>query len=197
MKEIRTGAYTHINKDIDETYSFDFCTDLSSADKLKFVNSVVSILVDENHYNSIIRDLIFDYYIVKIFTTVDTEKLDKSPTFLNDVEQFLDETNIVEIVKANAYPTLIDELNEAINLDIQYLTGIHPSPIADSIASLLSSIEKKINEVDLDSMMDMAKTFAGMAGELTPESIVNAYMTSDIHKKNLSDIEESKNKQQE
>lgn len=193
MKEIRTGAYTHINKDIDETYSFDFCTDLSSADKLKFVNSVVSILVDENYYNSIIRDLIFDYYIVKIFTTVDTEKLDKSPTFLNDVEQFLDETNIVEIVKANAFPTLFDELNKAIDLNIQYLTGIHPSPIADSIASLLSAIEKKINEVDLDSMMDMAKTFAGMTGELTPESVINAYLASDAHKKNLSEIEEFKN----
>lgn len=197
MKEIRTGAYTHINKDVDEVYNFDFCTDLSSADKLKFVNSVVSILVDENNYNSIIRDLIFDYYIIKIFTTVDTKKLDKSPTFLNDVEQFLDETNIVEIVKANAFPTLFDELNKAIDLNIQYLTGIHPSPIADSIASLLSTIEKKINEVDLDGMMEMAKTFAGMTGEITPESIVNAYITSDVHKKNLSEIEEFKKKQQE
>lgn len=197
MKEIRTGFYTRINSDIDETYSFDFCTDLSSADKLKFVNSVVSILVDENHYNSIIRDLIFDYYIVKIFTTVDTEKLDESRTFLNDVEQFLDETNIVEIVKANAFPTLIDELNEAINLNIQYLTGIHPSPIADSITSLLSTIEKKIDEVDLNDMMGMAKTFAGMTGELTPESIIKAYMASDIYKKNLSEIEEFKKKQQE
>lgn len=197
MKEIRTGTYTHINNDIDETYNFDFCTDLSSADKLKFVNSVVSILIDENNYNSIIRDLIFDYYIVKIFTTVDTEKLDESHTFLNDVERFLDETNIVEIVKSNIFPTLIDELNNAIDLNIQYLTGIHPSPIADSIASLLSTIENKINEVDLNSMMDMAKTFAGMTGELTPKSIINAYMTSDIHKKNLSEIEEFKKEQQE
>lgn len=185
---MRTGAYTHNN----EPHNFDFCTDLSVADKLKFVNSVVSLLVDENHYNSVIRDLIFDYFTVKIFTTVDTEELDNSPTFLSDVEDFLLSTNIVEIVKANAFPTLFDELNAAVDKSIQYLTGIRPSPLSDSLTSLLSTLEKKINEVDLDSMMGMAQKFAGMVEDFTMENLVNAYMNSDVHNKNLVEISESK-----
>ena len=185
---MKTGVYTYN----EETYNFNFCTDLSSADKLKFVNSVVSLLVDENHYNSVIRDLIFDYYTIKTFTTVDTSKLDNSLNFLNDVEDFLLSTNIIEIVKANAFPTLFDELNTAVDKSVQHLTGIHPSPLSDALASLLSTFEKKINEVDLESMMGMAQKFAGMIGELNVESVVDAYMNSDVHKKNLVEIAEAK-----
>lgn len=188
MNDMKIGAYIYN----DESYNFNFYTDLSSANKLKFVNSVVDLLVDENHYNSVIRDIIFDYYTIKIFTTVNTEELDNSLNFLNDIEEFLLSTNIVEIVKANAFPTIFDELNNAVDKSIQYLTGIHPSPLNDALASLLSTLEKKINEVDLSNMMGMAQKLADMTGEFTPESIVNAYINSDTHKKNLTEIAEAK-----
>ena len=87
---------------------------------------------------------------------------------------------------------LLDELNRAVDLDIQYLTGIHPNPINEAITSLISTIEKKIGEVDLDSMMSMAQKFAGMTEDFTLDNIVNAYMNSDIHKSNLAEIKEAK-----
>lgn len=185
---MKTGIYNYN----DESCDFKFYTNLSVANKTKFVNSVVSLVVDENHYNSVIRDLIFDFYIVDIMTDIETKELKKSATFLNDIEDFLLSTNIVEIVKANAFPTLFDELNNAVDKSISYLTGIHPNPLNEAIASLLSTFEKKINEVDLDSMMDMAQKFASMTGEFTPDSIVNAYINSDMHKKNLAEIAEVK-----
>lgn len=186
---MKTGVYNYN----DESRDFKFYTNLSVANKTKFVNSVVSLVVDENHYNSVIRDLVFDFYIVDVMTDIKTTELKKSDTFLNDVEDFLLSTNIVEIVKANAFPTLIDELNKAIDKSIAYLTGIHPNSLNEAVASLLSTLEKKINEVDLGSMMDMAQKFASMTGEFTPDSIVNAYMNSDMHKKNLAEIAETKN----
>lgn len=190
---MKNGTYTYNGK----LHNFNFCIDLGIANKVKFVNSVVSLVVDKNHYNSVIRDLIFDFYIVDIMTDIDTAEFKDSPTFLNDVEDFLLSTNIAEIVKANVFPTLFDELNTAVDKSIQYLTGIHPSPLSDAIASFLSALEKKINEVDLDSMMDMAHKFAGMTGELTPESIMNAYMNSDIHKKNMVELEDAKKQKAE
>lgn len=185
---MKTGTYYYN----DESYNFEFRTDLSVAEKLRFVNSVVDLLVDENHYNSVIRDIIFDYFTVKIFTTIDTGKLDKSNTFLDDVENFLLSTNIVEIVKANAFPTLFNELSTAVDKSIAYLTGIHPSPLSDAIASLLSTLEKKINEVDLNSMMGIAQKFAGMGDDFTMENLVKAYMESDLHKQNLAEIAKAK-----
>ena len=189
MNEMKTGTYFYN----DESYNFNFKTDLSVVEKLRFVNSVADLVVDETHYNSVIRDLIFDFYIVDIMTDIETAELKDSRTFLYDVEDFLLSTNIVEIVKANAFPTLFDELNKAVDNSIQYLTGIHPNPLNDAIASLLFTLEKKINEVDLDSMMGMAQKFVGMGEDFTMENLVKAYMQSDIHKQNLAEIAEAKN----
>lgn len=193
MNSMKTGAYIYN----DELYNFNFYTNISASDKLKFVNSVVSILIDENNYHSIIRDLIFDFYIVDVFTDVDTKDLKSSPVFINDVEDFLLSTNIVEIVRANSLPYLFDELNSAVDKSIEYLTGIHPNPLSDAFTKLIFALEKKVSEVDLDSVMTMAQKFASMTDELTSDSIVNAYMNSDIHKKNLAEIEESKKQKTE
>ena len=45
----------------------------------------------------------------------------------------------------------------------------------------------------MDSLIAMAQKFADMTGELTPENIVDAYINTDMHQKNLAEIEESKN----
>lgn len=193
MKEVKMGVYTKG----EETFNFNFYTDLSIAQKLLFVNSVTDLVVDENRYNSVIRDLVFDFYAIDVMTDIDTTEFKASPAFLDSVEQFLEETNIVDIVKANASPTLFDELNKAVDKAIEYRTGIHPSPIADSLASLFSTIEKKAKEFDMNDMVDMAQKFAGMTGELTPESIVDAYMNSDTHQKNVIEVEEAKKQRAE
>ena len=191
---MKTGVYIYN----DELHNFNFRTNLSAYDKTIFVRTVVDTIVSDNSYDSVLRDIIFDYTIISMFTDIDTSLLktidDKGNTItdINLIEDFLLSTNIVEIVKTNAFPTLFDELDSAVDKSIQYLTGIYSNPIADSIASLLSAIEKKINEVDLDSMMNMAQKFAGMTEELTPESIMNAYINSDIHRNNLNEIAKTK-----
>ena len=197
MKEIKMGAYTRMTENGEEFYDFNFHTDLTVAEKLKFVDSVVNLLVDENHYNSVIHNIIFDFFIIDVFTDVDTTEFKNSPAFLDDVEQFLEETNIVEIVRANASHILFNELNNAVDKSIQYLTGIHPNPLNEALASLISTLEKKINEVDLESMMGMAQKFANMTEDFSLENVVNTYMDSDTHKKNLAEIMEAKNKRAE
>lgn len=188
MNEMKTGVYVQG----EENYTFKFYTDLTVSKKMKLINSVVNLVIDDTNYNSVIRDLVFDFYVIDIMTDIDTTDLKTSDNFLDDVEDFLLETNIVEIVKANAFPTLFDELNKAVDDSIEYLTGIHKNPLNDAISSLISTFEKKIDEVDLKDMMGMVQKFAGMTGELTPESIMNAYMNSDIHKQNLAEIAEAK-----
>lgn len=195
-KNIMTGVYTRNNQD----YNFNFYTSLSTYDKMIFVNSVVDAIVDDIRYDSIIRNLMFDFNIIAMFTDIDisfADAIDDDGNKINpiiSIEQFLEETNIVDIVKANINTVLIDELNDAINKSIEYRTGIHPSLINDAIASLISTLEKKIEEVDLDSMMGMVQKFANMTEDFTVENAVNAYMNSDIHKNNLIDIENYKSK---
>ena len=191
MKNTKLGVYTRN----DETFNFNFATNLSANKKRIFVRMVVGALVDDENYDSVLRDIIFDYTTILMLTDIDMSFLrtvdddGEIVTNMELLEDFLLETNIVEIVRANAFPTLFDQLEDAVNKAIEYRTGIHPSPLNDALTSLLSTLEKKVNEIDLGSAMEMAQKFAGMTGEFTPESLVNAYMNSDVHQKNLSEIE--------
>ena len=204
MNNIKTGTYIRVTENGEETYNFNFYTNLLVYDKLRFVDSVVGTLVNETRYNSIIRDLVFDFEIIEKFTDVDTSLIytnlddDGNPVdVISDVERFLFETNVVEIVKANVPPTLFDELNKAIDDNIAYLTGIQLNSLSDALTSLFSTFEKKMSEVDMTGMMDIITKFVGMAGEFTPENVVNAYMNSDVHKQNLVEIEEAKKQRTE
>ena len=187
MKNSKLGTYTHN----DETYNFNFTTSLSASEKITFVNSVVDTIVSDN-YNSMIKDIVFDHMIIQLFTNVGGSYFENSENKIDAIEQFLEETNIVDIVKANMEFGLLEELSHSVDLAIEYRTGIHPSPIADSLASLINTLEKKINEIDLSETMEMAQKFSSIAGDFTPESLVNAYMNGDIHKNNLEEVAESK-----
>ena len=199
MNEMKNGVFTYKNED----YNFDFKTSLSAYEKLTFVKTVVGNLVDDNSYDFVVRDLIFDFAIIDIFTNVDTSFIDMKDEDGEDInpiiliEHFLEESNVVDIVKANMEIGLLDELNKAIDLNIQYITGINPNPLNEALTNLVSTLEKKINEVDLDSMMSIAQKFANMTEDFTLESVINTYMNSDIHKKNLEGIAEAKMKNAE
>ena len=194
MKNIMNGAYVRN----DELVDFNFATDLSAYKKMLFVNYVVNSIVDEDRYDFIIKDLVFDFGLIEIMTDVDTSFInveDEDGNAINPIifiEQFLEETNIVDIVKANMEIGLLDELNNAVDKLIEYRTGIHPNVISDALSNLIKTIDNKVKEFDLDGMMDMAKLFTGMTEDFTTENIVNAYMESDIHKNNVIEIEESK-----
>lgn len=189
MKETKLGAYVRN----DETFEFEFITNLTASEKITFINSIVDTIVGDN-YNSLIRDIMFDNMVIQLFTDVGGFYYKDADDKIDAIEQFLDETNIVDIVKANMEDGLLEELNNAVDKAIEYRTGIHPSPIADSIASLLSTLERKINEVDLVSAMEMAKKFASISGKFTPESVVNAYVNSSLHQKNLEEVADNKGK---
>lgn len=196
MKEMKNGVFTYNN----ESYNFDFSTSLSAYEKRLFVKTVVSNLIDDDGYDVVIKDLIFDFAIIELFTNIDTSFINAKDDNDNDIdpiiiiEHFLKETSVVDIVKANMDAGVLDELNNAVNLNIQYITGIHVNPLNEALANFITNLNKKIDEVDLDSMMAMAQKFAGMTEEFTVENAVNAYMNSDIHKNNLAEIEKAKSK---
>lgn len=192
MKNIMTGNFIYN----DEDYKFNFATDISAFNKLVFVNSVVESIVDGDDYNSIVRDLIFDFNIVDVFTNIDTSFVnakDDNGDAINPIvfiEHFLENSNVVDIVKANMRVGLLDELNRAVDKSIEYRTGIHVNVLNESLTKLVNTFERKINEVDLESVTDMAKMLAGMTEDFTLDNIVNAYINSDARKKTLDKVVE-------
>lgn len=183
--EIKTGVYTFDGEDT----PFAFYTSLNAYRKAQFVNSVSDIIVSDN-YNYVIRDLAFDFCIVAIFTDIDTSDVSDADDGITAMEEFVEKFKpVVDIVKANAEDGVLDELHTAIDLNIEYRTGIHINPISSSLASLLDTIERKVNDIDLDSMMDLAQSMANISGELTPEKMLDAYAKTNIFKEHWGDSE--------
>lgn len=183
-KNVKMGVYTRNG----ESISFNFYTNLRAVDKMKFVDTVTSYVVGDN-YNSVIRDMMFDFTIIDIFTDVDiTEIVNSKTNSINMIEDLLDETNIAAIVKANAESGLIAELEKAVDDNIEYRTGVRRNPIADGISSLLKTIETKLAGIDTDGMMQMAQVISGMSGEMTPERVLEAYSKSDMFKERYAQL---------
>lgn len=186
-KNVKTGAYTYKN----ESIPFNFYTELRAVDKIKFINAVCDTLIDTNYY-SVIRNLVFDFQIVNVFTDVVVPELQDSPSPISIIEEFLDDTNIVEIVKANVDKKLIAELEKAVDENIEYRTGIHKNTLEDALTSLLHTVEQKINDVDTEGMMEMAMKLNSISDELTPERILQAYSETDMFKNRIYEKEQER-----
>lgn len=186
-KNVKTGAYTYKN----ESIPFNFYTELRAVDKIKFINAVCDTLIDTNYY-SVIRDLVFDFQIVNVFTDIVVPELQDSPSPISIIEEFLDDTNIVEIVKANVDKKLIAELEKAVDENIEYRTGIHKNTLEDALISLLHTVEQKINDVDTEGMMEMAMKLNSISDEITPERILQAYSETDMFKNRIYEKEQER-----
>ena len=182
-KNVKMGVYTRNG----ESVSFNFYTNLRAVDKMRFVNTVTGYVVGDN-YNSVIRDMMFDFAIIDVFTDVDIAEIATSNDAINMIEDLLNETNIAAIVKANAENDLIAELEKAVDDNIEYLTGVRKNPVADGISSLLKIVETKLAGIDVDSFMQMAQTISGMSGEMTFEKMLEAYSKSDMFKERYAQL---------
>lgn len=187
-KNIKSGIYTLRNNGESKMIPFNFSTNLRASEKIRFVNNVTNMIVSDD-YNLIIKDLIFDLYIIDIFTDVDLTFINESKDSISEIEDFLNNTNIVDIVVANMDNGLLDELKYAINKNIDYQTGIHDNPIADSFVLLLNTIQSKIKEINIDDIEKFIKTMNGITGDFTPEKIVEAYVNTDIFKDRQKELQ--------
>lgn len=183
MKNTDTTVYIRNGEELDMTYS----TDIPMSMKMSFVDTVVNDIVGDGYYYPMLKDMMFDFRLIQFFSDVDIDISDEGEV-INKIEDFLSETDAADVLKVNINLDVLFELVDFVDKGIEYKTGIHPSPIADSIASLLNVIEKKFSEFDMDSMTGMAKTFAKLQGDITPEKMLEAYAKSDVFKKQHENV---------
>lgn len=184
MKNSKIGVCKN-NKTNKET-TFNYWTDLNIESKMRFVNGVTDTLIGDNYY-SFLTDLIFDFKIIEIFTDYDLSEIIESKNIIAMIEDLLESTNIVEIVKANAKNGLIDELRYAVEDNIEYRTGVHRNSISRSVIHLINSIENKMDEINAEDILSLSKSLKGMTGEVTADKIIEAYANSPIFLKTLKD----------
>ena len=186
---IRTGVYTNADGD---SIPFKFKTSLSMQEKMSFVKSVTNTIVGDN-YMSLARNMFFDFYIIEFFTDIDTNVFDNNGLdggqLIYTIENLLSGTNISDIVKENIDKHLLDELNQAVDLDIEYRTGIRENTIEKSLIRLIDTFDRKIENINSEDMMNVIGMLASMSDELTPEKMIDAFVNTDVFKANHEAVE--------
>lgn len=183
--ERKIATYTQVKDGQESQIEFNFVTDLTARNKLMFVNSVVDTIIDDTNkrYNGIIKDLIFNFTIIDMFTNIDVMEIRDSADTITAIEEFLAETNIVDIVTANVSTQLIESLRIAVDENIQYKTGINPNNVSAVVSVLLGKFEKMIEGVDVTELVDFASKVGGISDNITVDKIVDAYSHSEAFKK--------------
>ena len=179
-----------LEKEID----FKYRTELTLQQKVSFVNFVLGVIFDDDYCFSIIKNEVFDIALIYMFT--DVLKYDEDFTFsLNNIEEMLNTTNVIEILKKEIDNDLIKDLNEVIDINIAYKTGINVNSISTSFSSLLKTIENKVSDFDVDEFSNTLKKFGDITNGMSPDKIIELYTKTDAYKKNYKGTLSTKNKQ--
>lgn len=189
--EQKNGTYTYRN----EEKEFSYFVDLILDNKINFVSTVIKSIIIDNCYFSFIRDVMTDFYIIKFFTDVDLSMFQGKEYTIDDVKDFVEGTDIAQIVKNDMTDGLLDELNKSIDENIEYKTGIHKDYFIDAITKLLNTFDKQVSSIDTNQMMELAQKINGISGELTPDKLVDAYAKSDLFKERLNDTDKRLNRE--
>ena len=181
VNTVKTGAFEYQG----ENYNYNFFTDIGVQKKVAFVNGVVNTVVSEDHYHSVLRGIIFGFQLINVFSDALDNLSEEDKTFsLAEIEDIVMNTTIVDTIMANARAGLMDELQEAVDRDIEYKTGIHRNPLGEAVASLFGTLEQRVKDIDLDGLMGFAEAFKGISdGDMTPEKLWDAYANSKAFEK--------------
>ena len=179
-----------LEKEID----FKYRTELTLQQKVSFVNFVLGVIFDDDYCFSIIKNEVFDIALIYMFT--DVFQYDEDFTFsLNNIDEMLNTTNVIEILKNEIDKDLIKDLNEVIDINIAYKTGVNVNSISTSFSSLLKTIENKVSDFDVDEFSNTLKKFGDITNGMSPDKIIELYTKTDAYKKNYKGTLSTKNKQ--
>ena len=182
--ETRNGIYYEEKNNELIEHEFDFYTELRAVDRVKFVSSVVESLIQGEFYAGVIKDMIFDFMLVKYFTDIPVEEIQEKPNALNLIEEFVYGTSVVTILYDNISPVLIAELRKSVDENIAYRTGIKDSVIENAVANFLNTLENRVANIDPEDIANIAQIASKMNGDFTPEAIIAAYQNTDAFKVN-------------
>ena len=179
-----------LEKEID----FKYRTELTLQQKVSFANFVLGVIFDDDYCFSIIKNEVFDIALIYMFT--DVLQYDEDFTFsLNNIDEMLNTTNVIDILKKEIDNDLIKDLNEVIDINIAYKTGVNVNSISTSFSSLLKTIENKVSDFDVDEFSNTLKKFGDITNGISPDKIMELYTKTDAYKKNYKGTLSTKNKQ--
>lgn len=184
-KDVNKDEVTEINVVVEN---------ISIKRKLSFINFVVNNVVTENQYNLVLKNIIINIGLIKYFSDVDISDILSSEDFIDEFEEFEENTDLIAVLKTEINLTEFLDMIDCINKQIEYKTGIHENEITNAISSLLNKLEQKLDTIDLDNIVQIGNVLSSVSDELTMDKLVDAYSKIDNFVGNQAKVLDEKNK---
>ncbi len=174
-----------------EVKEFKYRTTATLSEQITFVEMVSDGVFVGDSYLPLLKEPVFDYWLIATFTDIDMGELADIDVF----DRFNKETGVAERIRNKLNSILLNNLSTSVDSNIEYKKSIAHDNISTAIVDLINMIKDKIeafgNGLNSDVVMDFIQKFSesGIDGE----SIVKAYLDSDQYKENVADVVDAKN----
>ena len=186
MNFTETGSYIYNG----ETKEYHYSPTATISEQIAFVEMVSDGVFIGDSYLPLLKNPVFDYWIIATFTDIDMSNF----TDIDAFDKFNKETGIASHVEEEFSLELFKSLAESIDANIEYKKS-YALQQSQSFLQLINTVKNKLEAfgegLNSDIVMDFIQKF-GESG-INGESIVKAYLDSDQYKKNVADVVDAKN----
>lgn len=142
-----------------------------------FVDRVVNAIVSDDIYRPLLRDVMFNFFLISDFTDIDISDFEDNSDAI-EIERFVNNSSVAdEIKRAWGYKT-VSKLNDAIDASVAFKTGFDPHGLSFEIKKLINYINSYVNEISIDDVKEFMNRFNQINGDITPENVVESYIKS-------------------
>lgn len=187
MNFTKTGSYTYNG----ETKEYHYSPTATISEQIAFVEMVSNGVFIGDSYLPLLKNPVFDYWIIATFTDIDMSNF----TDIDAFDKFNKETGVITHIEEELDFGLLDSLTESVDANIEHKKSITHDNISTAVVDLIKTVKNKLETfgegLDSNAVMDFIQKFseAGIDGE----SIVNAYLNSDQYKENVAKVVDAKN----
>lgn len=185
MKDmIKECFFTKVENEKEFEYAFNLVSNnFSLKKKIDFSNFVLSIVLADDMYNPLLKDIAINIGLIKYFTDVDINDVildEESKLTLDGIfnfEEFQETCNLVEIIKITIDDAEYISLINSLDKQIEFKTGIRntDNDINYSVCNLLKTLEEKIDNLNFEDVFDIGNKLASISDDLTVDKLVEAY----------------------
>ena len=132
--------------------------------------------------------------LINFFTNVIKNEEEFDLTLIK-MDNIVINTTIIDVIYDKVDKNLIQELYDAIEVNIEYKTGIHKDELSTTFSSLLKELNDKVSNLDIENLVSSLGKLGDISNNATLDKILDAYTKTDAYKKNYQKTLRNKNKE--
>lgn len=191
MNLTKSEIYTYNGEDVE----FHYSSSATYFEQTEFVYAVTSVVAGDD-YLPLLKDIVFNYTLVTIFTDIDTSNFKNEGEENIDIDKFAEfdeQTGVSAFLKSAIDENVLTALEDSVDCNIAYKTGIWKDSITTAIAELIKSLQKRVAEWDVNIKSEEVSEFIEKfnSSDLNADALVNAYLQTAVHKENVNSYQDT------